>query len=740
MNRVANIPPSTFDPLRPAEVSGPQGRGFWSSPVLLDYWKAVRRHIWLILAIIGTILVVAVAVTLLMTPQYTATSRIQIEREQANVTNVEQLQRESENANDQEFYLTQYSLLNARSLAERVERRLRLSRNDAFFEAHGETPEGEGLLSRSDSQPGALSLEDARARERQAVKILVDHVGIEPLRGSALVDVSYTSGSPQLSQQIAATWVSEFIQQSMDRRLASTADARVYLVERLDELRGRLEDSERNLVTYARQQGIVRLAETQSADGRTRTTQTLTSSDLEQLNRLLVQATAQRAEAEARLTAARSPGSTELGLGSQTLNSIREQRAQANADYQQMLADFEPEYPAAQAARDRIRSLDQAIQAEEARVRNTYVNAFQAARQQEQELRGRVDQLLGRLDAENRSSIQYNIFLREVDTNRELYDSLLQRYKEIGVAGVGMNSISIVDEAILPLEPSSPSFPLNLAIALLLGLGVAGATVLVLENIDESIHEPDQVAEQLNVPLLGAVPVVDDHELESIEDPKSILSEAYMTVRTNLNFSTSHGVPKSLAFTSTSPSEGKSTSAYSLARVLGRTSKSVVLVDFDMRRPVLAERLGLTNQVGVSNYLAGDDGWDAMLQRIDDSNVWFLAAGPTPPSASELLTGERAPALIRSLAEKFDHVIVDGPPMLGLSDAPLIGSVVEGVVYVIEAERTAVGASLAALGRLKEARAHVFGALLTKYRPKRAGIGYGYGYGYGSDAVGAKAG
>ena len=700
---------------------------FWAAPVLLEYWNALKRHIWLALAIVAVVTVAGAIITLLMTPQYTATSRIEIAREQANVTNVQGLKREN-GPPDQEFYLTQYSLLNARSLAERVERRLRLARNSQFFEAHGATPAGEGLL--SGRRDGPVSTAQLRERERQVVELLMDNVGIAPLRGSALVDVSYTSASPQLSQLIASAWVAEFVQQSMDRRLASTADARVYLEGRLQGLRGRLEQSERDLVNYAARQGNVRLSETQGENGRTRTTQTLASSDLEQINRLLVQATAERAEAESRLGAARAPGNTQLALANQSLNTLRQRRAETNAEYQELLVRFEPEYPQARATREKLGALDNAIATEEKRVRGAYSFDYEAARDREANLRSRVDELLGRLDTENRSNIQYNIYQREVDTNRELYDGLLQRYKEIGVAGVGTNNISIVDDAIIPAKPSSPRLLLNLALAIFLGLFIAGLVVVILENLDESLREPHQIADRLDVALLGAIPVVDDDALANIEDPKSILSEAYMTVRTNLSFSTNHGLPRTMALTSTSPSEGKSTSAYSLARVIGRTSGSVVLVDVDMRRPVVASRLGFHNTKGVSNYLAGEDKWEDLIQKIGDSNVSFIGAGPMPPSASELLSGDRLALLVRSLSEHFDHVILDSPPMLGLSDAPLIANVVEGVVYVIEADRTAVRASHAAIMRLRESRAHILGALLTKYRAKQSGYGYGYGYGY----------
>lgn len=704
-------------------------RSFLSAPILLEYWNAFKRHAWLAAGIIAAVTIVGLVVTLLMTPQYTATSRIEIAREQANVTNVEGLQREN-NSPDLEFYQTQWSLLSARSLAERVERRLRLARNDDFFDAHATAPEGEGLLT---TVSGPVSAADIRLRQAQAIELLLDHVGIAPLRGSALVDVSYTSASPEISRQISNAWVTEFVQQSMDRRLASTADARIFLEAQLQGLRTRLERSERDLVNYAARQGIVRLAETQSEDGRTRTTQTLASSDLEQLNRMLVQATAERSAAESQLRGARVAGSTQLALGNQSLNLIRQRRAEANAEYQELLVRFEPEYPQARAAQEKIAALDRAISAEEARVRTAYTNEYQAARDRELALRQRVDGLLARFDAENRSSIQYNIYQREVDTNRQLYDGLLQRYKEIGVAGVGTNNIAIVDGAFSPEDPSSPRIVLNLALSIFLGFAIAAAVVVVLENVDESIREPHQIADRLNVPLLGAVPAVEEDAMEAIDDPKSILSEAYMTVRTNLSFSTDHGVPKTFALTSTSPSEGKSTSAYSLARVLGRTSGSVVLVDVDMRRPVVASRLGLDNSRGVSNFLAGDDNWQALIQTIGDSNVSFISAGPMPPSASELLTGDRLVKLVDILASRFSHVILDSPPMLGLSDAALIASAVEGVIYVVEADRTAVRASQAALSRLRESRGHILGGLLTKYQAKQSGYGYGYGYGYGKE-------
>ncbi len=701
-------------------------------PLLVQYLLMARRHLWIVVGIVVAALFAGLVLTLLATPQYTSSSRIEISRQQDNVTNVEGLRRDDYGPS-LEFYATQYELLRTRSLAERIVRRLRLSRNDAFFEAHGVEPEGP-------SGSGTLTQAQLASRQGAAASLLLGHVAINPVRESALVDVAYTSGNPEISAEISNAWVQEFTQQSMDRRFASTADARVFLEERLATLRQRLQQSESDLVNYAARQGIVRISDTETADGRTRTTETIASANVRSLNNALAEATAERVRAEGLLRAAQSRGTSPIQLNSIALDNMRARRADLSAELSRLLVRFEPEYPEARAVREQLRELDGNIAAEARRIqsdsRGTLESAFTAAQQRESALRERVDTLLGQLGTENRASIQYNIFQREVDTNRQLYDALLQRYKEIGVAGVGSNSIAVVDQATASGSPSSPNLPRNLFVALMLGTLLAAGLVFALESIDEGIRDPQMVPDLLGVPLLGAIPWLSDNEeefAESLYDPKSESAEAYMTVRTNLAFSTDHGVPRSLCIISTSPAEGKSSTSLALAHTIVRTGKRVVLVDADLRRPRLAERLGLQSLYGLSNFLAGEGELSTLVQPTKQAGMFFLAAGPIPPSASELLSGDRMPALVTQLLTQFDHVVVDCPPMLGLSDGPLIARAVEGIVYVVEADRTALRGAKAALERLKEARTRLFGVVVTKYKAKRGGYGYGYDYGYGDD-------
>ena len=692
-------------------------------PIIFHYWNIARRRLWLILAILIAALAAGLVMTLLAQPLYTATTRIEIARQQANVTSFEGVQARDMGQN-LEFYSTQYDLLKARSLAERVVKDLRLARDADFVKTFG-LDQDEDVLP-TNAGFGQLSSAQLKKREARATDVLLDGISISPIRGSALVDIHFSSPSPGLSARIANSWANSFVQQSMDRRFASTSDARRFLETRLEGLRERLQQSERALVDYAENQKIVRLSDSQSVDGKTRTTQTLARADVESVNAELAKAVADRVAAEARMSASGRNRSSAEGLANSALNNLRSRRAEVAGEYAKILVQFEPEYPAARALKDQLNAIDASIAGEERRVGDAVSATYRAAVDREGQLRSRLDSMLSLLSGQDRASIQYNIYQREVDTNRQLYESLLQRYKEIGVAGVATNNISIVDPAISPESPSSPRLMLNLALALLAGMGFAGLAVVVLENLDEGIREPAQLSAALQLPILGVIP--DSGDLTSVElisDPKSELSEAYMTVRTNLALTTDHGLPRTLSLTSSAPAEGKSTSSLVLAATIARVGRSVILVDVDLRKPSVWNYLGLRNEGGVSNYLTGQTDWQTWVQKTELKNLSFLAAGPIPPSAADLLSNDRLKQLVSELSEHYDHVILDSPPLLGLSDAPLIAQVVEGVIYVTEAQRTSVRAAQLSVARLRQGKARLFGAILTKYRSEQHGYGYG---------------
>jgi capsular exopolysaccharide synthesis family protein len=716
------VPADEHIPLESREMNAGQ-------PLLLRYLNIVKRRKWLLAGCVVFAAVVGLIVTLLMTPQYTASTTLEIQRESYQIVNVRGVEPEARGI-DPEFYETQWGLLRSEALAERVVTELRLQDDAAFFEMFGKSEFAEQIRERSAGAAGASKRQEL---VREAADILLENVEVSPARLSRLADISFTSPDPELSTRIANTWARMFIETSLERRYDATSYARKFLEERLEQLRQRLQVSERALVRYASNQRIINIptaTTTGTEQAPTTSERPLAAEDLSVLNRELNQATADRIAAQSRL---RSSGNAVEALNNQAINELRTRRASLSSDYARLSAQFEPGYPPAKALADQIAEIDRALSREDGRIRSTLQATFDAASAREQMLRKRVSELESDLLNLRGRTIQYNIYQREVDTNRQLYDALLQRYKEIGIAGgVGVNNISIVDAAKLPERPSSPRLLLNLLASIVIG-GILGAgAALALEQVDQTISDPREVENALGLPLLGSIPKTsgDDDPLEQLEDPKTALVEAYLSAQTRLAFTTDHGIPRTLAVTSTRPGEGKTTTAFALARQLARSTSRVILVDGDMRSPSLHHYLEIANDRGLSNYLSGE-GDVASLVHAGPNGLFLLPAGPVPPNAAELLTGTRFATLMRELADQFDHVVVDAPPVMGLADTPLIGSVVEGAIFVIESHATSATMAAVAVDRMRESKARMLGALLTKFEAQKAQYGYGYGYEYG---------
>lgn len=704
---------------------GPYYDSAQQTPILVQYWQVVLRHKIAIAAILSVCVAVGVIVTLLMTPYFTSTSRIEISREQESVTNVEGVTSSDGAGPNLEFYQTQYSLLESRSLAERVVRARNLASKDDFFETFGVVPSDSGFLTET---PRTQSAAQRNERLKLATDLLQEHISVSPIRGSSLVDVSFESPNSLLSAEVANAWIEQFISSNLDRRFNSTADARKFLEEQLAELKQRLEDSERSLSGYADNKEIITLSSEQTADGKTVSQKTLASSNLESLNAELAQATADRIVAESE---ARQRSGNKNALANAALNSLREERAKAQAEYAKLMVQFEPEYPAAKAIESQISALNASIAAEEARSRTGTSARYSEAVEREQKLQRQVDRLKSQFSGERRDSIQYNIFQREVDTNRQLYDGLLQRYKEIGVAGVGTNNISVVDRAQPAKSPSSPELLLNVALSILAGLGLAAAYLFVMEQIDQTVNDPGDLKSKFGIASLGSIPDFEKEDvLECLTDKKSTAWEAYLSIRTSLSFLTDHGVPRSFLLTSTRPNEGKSTSSLALAAVLAGTGKRILLIDGDMRNPSLHKMIGIENIAGLSNNLSGTDDLAQLIHQKTSFGFDTMTAGPIPPNAAELLSSTRMQELVTKLGESYDTVIIDAPPVLGLADIPLLANAVEGVIFTIEAGAVKMRGIQSAIERVQSSRAHIFGGIVTKLPQQHADYSYGYAYQY----------
>lgn len=698
-----------------------------SLPLIRQYLRIATRWRYVIMGLMAACLLLGLIITLLMTPQYRATSQIEISREANQVTNFQGVEREA-GAADQEFYQTQYSLLQSRSLSERVAMQLRLIDDQAFFERFGVAGSEPDLTLTNGRYPAS----GRASRQRIAGEILLEHLRIEPIRLSRLVEISFTSPDAVFSARVANAWAENFIQTNLERKVQATSYGRNLLQRELAQAKERLDESQRQLVGYASNQRIINLPGPANANGTT-SERSIVADELAALNNSLSEATADRIQAEARYKEAGSAGSSAEALRNQAINMLRQRRAELMADYERLMVQFEPEYPQARALKSQIDQIERSISREESRVSGSIQADYRQAQERENALRARVENLKSNFLDLRRRSIQYNIYQQEVDTNRALYDGLLQRFKEIGVAGgVGVNNISVVDPADTPQRPSSPRLALNLAIALIAGLALGSALAFALEQIDEAISDPMELERRLGLPLLGSVPKVDGiTPKDALLDRKSDMVDAYLAIQTNLAFSTEHGIPRSLAVTSTRPAEGKSTTALAISTMLARAHKKVILVDGDMRSPSVHHLGGVNHDHGLSTFLAGQDAISPLIFEMEDLGFSAMSAGPIPPNAAELLTGSRLPLLIARLLETYDHVVIDSPPVMGLADAPLIASRVEGIIYAVESHGIRSSLVKTAIGRLLSANARIFGGVLTKFEARKAQYGYAYEYGYG---------
>jgi capsular exopolysaccharide synthesis family protein len=658
---------------------------------------------WMVLSIVAAGVAGAIIATLLTTPLYRATAVLEMNPPAVEIM-AEGQGRTSGGGDDASFLATQYGLLQSRSLAERVAREMNLASNPEFV--------SQDL--------------DRGTRQKVAASILQQNLTVKPVKGSKLANIAFTSPSPQLAAQITNSFADNFINSNLERRYESSSYARDFLQRQIAKVRADLERSERQQVAYAQQQGIINTASEGGAGG---DVSSLQGASLVALNSALAAAQTKRIAAEQRYRQAGSLGTT--AEVNESTAALRAQRATLEAEYQEKLASFKPEYPDMVRLRSRIDAIAAQISREAGFVSrgksNTLSAEYQAAAAEERSLQARVNQLKGSVMSLRGRNIQYNILQRDVDTNRALYDALLQRYKEIGVAGgIGTTLVSIVDRAEVPGGAYKPDLLLNLLIGLGLGLMGGIGAALALEFINDTIKTPDDVREKLQLAPLGAIPKkLNSASLEEeLKDQSSPVSEAYFSLRTSLQFATDHGAPRTLLVSSTRAAEGKSSTTLALAQNFARLGRSVLLIDADLRKPAFVT--GSSETEGLSTLLTNDEPLRSRVLATGQENLSLVPCGPLPPNPAELLASPRLKALIAQAQAEFDMVIVDGPPVLGLADAPLLGAICESTLMVIESGKTRTKAASGALARLRSAGAHVVGAVLTKYHQRTSGYGYGY--------------
>ena len=704
-----------------AYADEPQGQDLRS--LLFECLRIAFKRKWLIVAIAIAVVTIGALRSLMITPMYTATVRIQIDAKPIKIVEGGQVEA-SEGGSD--FLRTQIELLRSVAVAERVVTLAKLADDLDFFK-----PREFSWLSAIGSIFGGATAQgfaqhDKAVRAEIAAYIVAGNQSVRVVTGSRIVDVSYTDPVPGRAQRVANVYADAFIASNLDKRFQANVYAKAFLEDQLAQLKIRLEEAEQAVISFAEKEEFVITSEKSS----------IAESNLTAANTVLGGIISERIKSEQLWRQVENVDALNLPqfLLNPVIQGLRASRNTLDGEYKEKLQTFKPGYPAMVQLLSRMKEIDRQVVAEVKAIKETHKAAYEQVLQQESEMRARIESLrVETLDLQRRG-IQYNNLKREANTLRTLYEGMLQRYKEVDVAGgTGANNIFVVDKASPPGRPSSPNLSRSLILSLMLGLGGGFGIAFLLERLDDAVRSPDELERLSGVPTLGVIPKVDkDAAVEQeLLNPRSSIAEAYRSLCTALQFSTDQGLPRSLIVSSSVQAEGKSITSLAIARHFANMNLRVLLVDADLRNPSLHHKLGVGNAVGLSNYLTGELLPPQTFQATDVDKLTFMATGPLPPNAADLLAGPRLLSLVSVGMETFDLIVIDCPPVMGLADAPLLSNVAAAAVFVVGAGQTRPGQIRGALRRLQFARSPILGTVLTKFDARNAPYGYEYGYGYG---------
>lgn len=702
-----------------APIAGNADQGLMRSINLRDLWAPIYRSRYAVIAIFVVMFSLAAMATLLTQPRYRATATVEIRSETQKVLGTEDRNEAGTSPTDAARFLdTQLEIIQSRSMASAVSQSLALANNDNFLTAMGVDVEGSGLT--------------PDARRKLVTAVLRDNLKVSFSEETRIAQITFSSPDARLSQRVANSYADSYIRLNLSRRFDASSYSLDFLRRQIREAQQRLSQSEREAIGYARRARVIDASNAAGTSSQSTGPQSLTTASLISLNQSLSETMAKRISAQQRWERAQSAPLMNIPevVANPSVQQLQQQRAALQSQYQQELQTRREDYPSVRQMAARISELGKQINTIASNVRTTLRQEYVTAQAQEKALTASIDQLKDTTLDEQDRTVELSILRREANTNRAQLDALMTRYNDLNAqSGVQLNNLSVIDRAEVPEGAYWPSVPLNVALALILAVLVSAIYVIGRENLFEMIRTPDDVGSRLRLPLLGAVPA-DSDVMAALRDPKSPVSESFNSIRTSLSLASPNGVPQSFMVTSTQAGEGKSTVCYALVQGLAKLGRSVVIIDADLRRPNVHRLFELQNRAGTSNILTDGSDIDDCLVRAIVPNVDVITAGPIPPDAAELLAGERMKWLIGELAMRYDHVVVDSAPLLGLADAPLVASNVDGIVYVVEAARTSVRGVQNAIDRLRQTGTPLIGAVLSRFDAGQSGFSYEYKYAY----------
>ena len=682
------------------------------------------------------VILVAVTVsTFTRTPIFEGRAQLLIEPENPNIVSFKEVVELDKATN--EYYQTQYSILKSRALAKRTISSLSLWQLAEMGggQAPAATRSWNPLTWLAGSASDTSKSQQAAVNETTAQSRTIDRflarLTVSPIRNSRLVDVRFRSADPALSANVTNALAKAYIEQNLEFKFLSSKEATDWLGEQLAEQRKKVEESETALQRYREKGDAVALEDRQN----------IVVQRLSDLNQAVTKARTERIEKEAIYRQLEAIQTNKVALDTfpailsntfiQQLKSQLSDLQRQQAQMSERLGEKHPEMIKVVSA---IQSTDAKLQAEIYKVVQSVKNEYLSALSQERTLAAALDGQKADALALNRTGIEYGVLAREAESNRQIYQSLLQRTKETSISGeLKTSNVRIVDKAEVPRTPVLPQKKANLLLGFLGGAIGAIGLAFFMEYLDHSLKSPDEIKNYLGIPFLGIIPAVRAAELQigGASGSNGIpveFAEAFRAVRTNVVFSVPEEDHKAVVVTSTGPGEGKSLVATNLSVALAQAGSRVLLVDGDMRKPRIHEVFGLQQSPGLANLIVGTAKGSDTVRKTSVPNLWVLPSGPHPPNPAELLGSRRFKEVIGSVVTHFDWVIVDSPPVMAVTDSSILANVVGAVVFVAHSEKTSRHAAREALEQLAGARCTILGGILNRVEVGRNPYYYSHYY------------
>jgi capsular exopolysaccharide synthesis family protein len=726
---------------------------------LRGYWRLLAKYKWLIVTFLFCSVITTAIATFVMTPIYTAETTVLIEAKDPQVVNIKQVLPESFTVEDYDYYKTQFQILRSRGLIAEVIRDQRLDSNPVFtrgpkrtgllpklwnwiaqpigdlaatvvasmrqaahwFFGKVEGPEGNG--------PGPATGIESHLIDAYQAMLKIDH-----LQGTRLVKIVFSTPEPDLSARIANAHAEAYIRNGLKLRTHANQEAQSFLETKLAELKVRVEASEAALNDYRRDKGVLFLNDKDN----------IVVERLADLNKRLTEAEAERIglEAQTRLINNRSYDSLPAVINNGLIGSLKTQAVQLEAEHAKLARQFLPGYPKLAQVKAQLDETKSRLAQQIRNIVEGIKSAYLASANKEEALRAQMDQQKNETLALKDASVQYAILAREADTNNQLYNSVLARLKEIGVAGeIPASNVTIIDGAEVPQQPSWPRKKRNLLLAAAVGLMGGLGLAFLAEYFDNTLRTPKEVERYLRLPNLAVVPdllslpdcisngnrrisrqesslnsklCVPSKQLTHAALSLSLLSEAYRKLRTSIFLSRPGEAPKTILFTSATNGEGKTITVANTAIMLAQMDLRVLVIDADLRKPSCHKALRVKGGRGLTDFLVGQDHLDNVIKPTSVPNLFALSCGSTPPNPTELVGSKRMYTTLANLKERYDFLLIDAPPVMPVSDAVILSTMVDGVVLVVRGQHTQKQLVKEAASQLGNGSGKILGVVLNR--------------------------